>query len=240
MSAVSGFATLASASALHGGRPEAVSHSKARPAGDSGTGDGAFRMDASLARAVERLQRAGAFPDLPVQNDVIQEAGPHGRFVDAVQALRLTEADASRLTPTRVAELKEAAREVFSVATGIPRAQSPIEVFEEQRLRETELRKEVPIGPPETGSAREDDPSIDSGNARMDNTGTVPDADVPELPQIGNAPEAGSGADRDTDGIPAMGGPEQSPGAGAMAKPVTAPAGPEPASRGDAGHSSTG
>lgn len=240
MSAVSGIATPASASALHGGRPETASHSKARPAGDSGTGDGAFRMDASLARAVERLQRAGGFPDLPLQNDVIRGAGPHGRFVDAVQALRLTEADASRLPPTRVAELKEAAREVFSVASGIPRAQSPIEVFEEQRLRETELRKEVRIEVAGDDSAEADDPSSEPYTKRTDSAGAVADVDLPELSQSGNVPGAGTGAERGTFGIPTMGGSAFSPDAGAAAESVTARSGPEPASRGDAGSASTG
>ena len=238
MSAVSGIATLASASALHGGRTETASQSKARPAGDSRTGDGAFRMDASLARAVERLQGAGGFPDLPVQNDVVRRAGPHGRFVDAVQALRLTEADASRLTPTRVAELKEAAREVFSVATGIPRAQSPIEVFEEQWLREIELRKEVRIEVPGDDSAEADEPSSEPHVKRTDSAGA--NVDLPELPQSANVPEAGSGADLGTVGIPTVGGSAFSPDAGAAAKSVAAPAGPESASLSDTGATSTG
>ena len=196
-------------------------------------------MDASLARAVERLQRAGAFPDLPVQNDVIQGAGPHGRFVDAVQALRLTEADASRLTPTRVAELKEAAREVFSVATGIPRAQSPIEVFEEQRLRETELRKEVLIGPPETGSGNADDPFSDSGGEPPDAAGTARDSALPDLPASGDAPKTGTGSDGGGVQRPAGSEPVLAGDTDTSDRSDTAPSGPRTATSGNAGHSPT-
>lgn len=75
----------------------------------------------------------------PAQNTAITEgSGKYMRFVDAVQALRLNTVEASRMSPARVEELKEAAEEVFDIRNGIPREQRPAEVFEEQRIREAE------------------------------------------------------------------------------------------------------
>lgn len=196
MTVVSGSATIASASAVHGGRPETGSQSKARPLGYAAISDGAVRMDASLARAIVRLQQSGDVATKPVASDVIRAAGPHGRFVDAVQALRLTKAEASRLTPTRVAELKEAAKEVFSLTTGVPRAQSPIEVFEEQRLRELELRRESTISERKDRVSDSDQPPKVAADAQSDRHTTYLDTPKPVLPEPVILPESEFAADQ--------------------------------------------
>lgn len=203
MSVVSGSATIASASAVRGGRPETDSPNKTGPQTSVGLADDAIRMDASLARAVERLQKVGDTTVRPVPTDMIKDAGPHSRFVDAVQALRLNEADASRLTSTRIAELKSAAREVFSVTTGIPRAPSPIEVFEEQQLRDIELVKEVPVAGPETestGSADSGEQVTETGGKQAAEPGAPSEGHVPALPGTNGIPGS------PTDARPAGGG----------------------------------
>lgn len=203
MSVVSGSATIASASAVRGGRSETDSPNKSGPQTSADLADDAIRMDASLARAVERLQKVGDTTVRPVPTDMIKDAGPHSRFVDAVQALRLNEADASRLTSTRIAELKSAAREVFSVTTGIPRAPSPIEVFEEQKLREIELVKEARVAGPETestGSADSDKQVPETGGKQAAEPGAPSEGHVPALPGTNGIPGS------PTDARPAGGG----------------------------------
>ena len=191
MSVVPGPATIASASAVRGGRPETDAPNKTGPQASAGIAEGAIRMDASFARIVERLQKVGDPTVRPVPTDMIKDAGPHSRFVDAVQALRLNEADASRLTPTRIAELKSAAREVFSVTTGIPRAPSPIEVFEEQQLHDVDLVKEVRVTGPEiesTDRTESDELVTGTGGKRANGSDKPSEVRVPELPGASGIP----------------------------------------------------
>ncbi|MEM7212861.1 MAG: hypothetical protein AAF479_13375 [Pseudomonadota bacterium] len=187
MSVVSGIATANGVSSLLNGRFDSASDQKrARDASPSPPGK-ALRIDASISRIVERM-RGGAEVTLPTQSPasgtaIAKGSGKYMRFVDAVQALRLNTADAARMSPARVEELKEAAKEVFDIRSGVPREQRPAEAFEEQRIREAEREAIEQAERARAENAERVMVALDGEQTEQQHTGT-------EFTGAGSAPES--------------------------------------------------
>ena len=219
MSVMSGVATFTGASSPLNGRLDAASLPKrARDTSVPQPGK-ALRIDPSILRIVERVSGgldASAVKQPAAQNTIAKGSGKYMRFVDAVQALRLNTADAARMSPARVEELKEAAAEVFDIH-GVPREQRPAEVFEEQRLREAEREARDQAERVRVEDAERAAKAVDGGEADLpadagmgtETTGVtekpqgaarvsdgLPDAPTPRMPeaQAVTTPAVGSGA----------------------------------------------
>lgn len=227
MSVVSGIATLNGAASQSGGKSVSGGEPKAR-ARDAGPAvpSAALRIDASLSRIVERLGGASALagfvPSQDFSEDIVQGSGRYMRFVDAVQALRLNTADAAELPPARVEQLREAAKEVFDIHTGIPREQRPSEVFEEQRLQEMEREARARAAEAEAVEAESDA----KGEPAAPVDGTEADPATSEAARSGSAPELPKAAPVTSPAAPDTG----SSATGAPTRPgVPDPSIPEPA-----------